>query len=332
MKAERPPQQEGAKRVWPAVVLLAILLMALLQWVLHELFMKLPMLQYHLIAAVLTAAVLSVAAVLYVKWRQTAVTAHEALCQLRALETLRDDLMAMLVHDLKNPLTSSLMASKMLLTRSSNLPQGERDLLDMAIRSQVRLVSMIEDLLDVARAEQGKMPMTLSDVDLATVIDEALSEAAFPAEQAGVHLCATTGPCAPVPADAEKLHRVVANLVGNAIKFTPRDGSVAVTLSCMDSEATVSVHDTGLGLPAGSHERIFDKFMQVSADGPRLSVGLGLTFCKYAIEAHGGRIWVDSVPGEGSTFSFSLPLAAKPTPGGVQSFHVGRDLGAVVRR
>lgn len=209
--------------------------------------------------------------------------AHEALQQLRVSEAMRDDLTAMLVHDLKNPLTSSLIGSRMLLTRSANLPEQERGMLEMAVRSQVRLVSMIEDLLDVARAEEGKLPVNLVENGLMPIIESAVDEAQLPAQLAKVHLSADLGGCPPVLSDAEKVRRVVANLVENAIKFTPEGGQIVVSLRCRDGEAQVSVKDTGQGLPPNSHEAIFDKFMQASSDGPRLSVGLGLTFCKLAI-------------------------------------------------
>ncbi|MHB8995903.1 MAG: sensor histidine kinase [Armatimonadota bacterium] len=299
-------------RLWPAVVVLAVIAMVLLQWLLHEFFMRLPMLQYHLVSALVNAVVVSVTAILYIQWRRTAVTAHEALRQLRASEALRDDLTSMLVHDFKNPLTVSLMWSKMLLERSQTLTAAERDMLHMAVRAQKRLVSMVEDLLDVARAEEGMLPIKLGENDLAEIIQNAASEAALPVEQAGVQLSVELAACPPVISDADKLRRVVDNLLTNAIKFTPKGGRVSVSLNCTDTDAVVSVRDTGQGFPLGSHERIFDKFTQGSSDGPRLSVGLGLTFCKFAIEAQGGRIWAESTPGKGSTFTFSLPLTRQP--------------------
>lgn len=308
-------------RLWVSVTLLALLCMALLQGALHEFFMRLPMLEYHLVSAVLTAIVVAVAAILYVQWRCTALTAREALRRLRASEALRDDLTSMLVHDLKNPLAGALLVSKMLLARSQGLDDQERGMLGMAVRSQERLISMIEDLLDVARAEAGKLPVNFTDSDLADVIESALSEAAPSAEQAGVHLSKEIGACPTVPSDADKVHRVMGNLLSNAIKYTPQGGTVTVSLRCTAEEALVSVEDTGQGIPAGFHERIFDKFEQASVERARLSVGLGLTFCKFAIEAQGGRIWTESTPGEGSTFTFSLPLArsqhSPAQPGGV---------------
>jgi signal transduction histidine kinase len=302
----------STRRLWPGVIVLSAIVMVLLQWLLHEFFMRLPMLQYHLISGGLNAVVVSVTAILYVQWRSTAVTAQEALSRLRASEALRDDLTSMLVHDLKNPLTISLMSSKMLLDRSQTLVAQDRDMLTMAVRSQKRLVSMIEDLLDIARAEEQKLPIILGDSDLSEIITSALAEAELPAQQAGIRLTAELAQCPTLTSDSEKLRRVVDNLLTNAIKFTPAGGQVTASLSCTQTEVLVSVKDTGQGLPAGSHERIFDKFAQASGGGPRLSVGLGLTFCKFAIEALGGRIWAESKAGDGSTFRFSLPL----TPGG----------------
>jgi len=293
-------------------VVLAVAAMLVVQGVMHAFFMRLPMLQYHLVTAALNAAVVVVAAVLYVKWRHAALRAQEALRQLQASEALRADLTSMLVHDLKNPLTGSLAASQMLLAHGQDLSDTARDFLDMAIRGQKRLVSMIEDLLDTARAEEGKLPLNLADNDLAPIIEQAVAEVALSAAQAEVHLITQFAPCAPVPSDADKVRRIVGNLLSNAIKFSPRGSSITVSLNCTPEQAVVAVQDTGPGVPLELQERIFDKFAQVeaAAGGHRLSVGLGLTFCKLAVEAQGGRIWTESVPGEGSTFSFSLPLEA----------------------
>ncbi|MHB8995152.1 MAG: sensor histidine kinase [Armatimonadota bacterium] len=288
------------------IVLVAVVIIV---GVLHELFMMLPTLQYHLIVAILNAAALAFAVILYLKWRGAAVIAESALHRLRASEALRDDLTAMLVHDLKNPLITSLMASKSLLTRFGDLTEQQRARLEMAVESQERLISMIEDLLDVARAEEGELPLTLAENDLAPIIESVVAEAALPAQRAAIHLSSKLEACPAVLSDADKVRRVVANLVANATKFTPEGGEVVVSLRCREGEAQVTVRDTGQGLPPGSHEAVFDKFMQASTDAPRLSVGLGLTFCKLAIEAQGGRIWAESRPGEGSTFVFSLPLA-----------------------
>src|SRR5207244_9427419 len=110
----------------------------------------------------------------------------------------------------------------------------------------------------------------------------------------------------PLPADEEKLCRVLVNLLGNAVKFTPRHGIVTLIAVSRDNEVLFHVRDTGEGIPVDAFERIFEKFEQVESRraGRKMSSGLGLTFCKMAVEAHGGRIWVDSEVGKGSTFSF----------------------------
>lgn len=114
-------------------------------------------------------------------------------------------------------------------------------------------------------------------------------------------------------ADSEKIRRVVHNLLDNALKYTPRGGTVRASAAETEHEVLVAVRDSGEGIPEHLRERIFDKFAQAEAarEGRRLSVGLGLAFCRLALEAHGRRIWVDSVPGAGSTFTFALPSARK---------------------
>lgn len=307
-----PRRPHSGVRRWLGAVVLALVSMGLLQLAQHEFLMQLPMVWYHAVATVLNAIVVSVVVVLYRQWRASALQAEEALGRLRASEALREDMTHMLVHDLKTPLTASLVASQMLLQRGGVLGDAERELLSMAVRGQTRLTGMIEDLLDIARAEGEEMPLQLADNDLGPMIQAAVDEAALAAEEAEIKLAVDLEACPPVRSDAEKTRRVVANLLANAIKFTPRGGQVTVGLRSAAREALVTVRDNGEGIPEGLQERIFEKFAQAqaAAEGHRMSVGLGLSFCRLAVEAQGGRIWVESTVGKGSTFSFSLPLSA----------------------
>jgi len=271
---------------------------------------------YHAVATGLSAAVVTVTGVLYLRWRSSAIQAEDALSRLRASEALREDLTNMLIHDLKNPLAASLGGAQLLLLSGRSLSDTDRELLTMSIESQHRLVGMIGDLLDIARAEAGGMPLNLIDNDPGSVVWEAVDEARNAAGQANVELTVVAEACAAVRCDRDKLHRVVANLLANAIKYTPARGRVTVVVRASETEAVVTVKDTGPGIPQDQHDRIFGKFGQAEAfaGGHHMSVGLGLTFCKLAVEAHGGRIWVSSSPGEGSAFSFALPLLPRQVP------------------
>jgi signal transduction histidine kinase len=160
------------------------------------------------------------------------------------------------------------------------------------------------------------MPLALAPADLAEVVRQAVREAAPHLERDEREL-AESYPDQPLPVliDAGKLRRVVDNLLDNAVGYSPPAGRLRVTAECREGEALVSVSDEGPGIPPELHQHIFQKFGQADGTGPprRMSVGLGLTFARLAVEAHGGRIWVESAPGQGSTFTFALPLTAGKT-------------------
>jgi signal transduction histidine kinase len=237
--------------------------------------------------------------------------------RLRASEALREDLTNMLVHDLKNPLVAASMALQLYRRRrlaakdaSPQERQEQEQLLDVAGESNERLRRLIEDILDVARAEAGEMPLDREKVDLAEVVRQAVQGAA-PALERGDRALAEFYPVEPltVEIDAAKIRRVVDNLLDNALKYSPPEGHLQVRVEQRDARALVSVHDDGQGI-APEMQHIFDKFGQAEAAHSvrRMSFGLGLAFAKLAVEAHGGSIWVESEPEQGTTFTFSLPL------------------------
>jgi len=293
---------------------LAIGTMALLQLAQHRFFMQLPMLWYHVVAATLNGIVVTVAAGLFLRWRRSAHLAEQALASLRASEELREDMVNMLVHDLKNPLAASIGSLQVVVQRASAdaqpLSAVQERLLANALRGQLRLEGMIGDILEVARAEAGKMPLTLGNLDLCEVARNAAAEVRVTAEERGIHIHVDCQASPVIQADAQRVRRVLDNLLANALKFTPSGGQIAVSVAEGPVDARVSVQDTGHGVPAHLQECIFDRFGQGRAAraGQRTSVGLGLTFCKMAVEAHGGRIWVESAPERGTTFTFTLPL------------------------
>jgi signal transduction histidine kinase len=238
--------------------------------------------------------------------------------RLRVSEALRQDLTNMLVHDLKNPLVSASMALQIYQRRhqagADIGAQGEQDqeeLLRIVAESNERLRRLIEEILVVAQAEAREMPLSLEEVDLAEVVREAIREAVTRAERGERKLVASYPPePLSVTMDAAKIRRVVGNLLDNAAKYSSSPGHIRVQVAGQDAQALVSVHDDGQGIAPEMHQRIFDKFGQAEAvrEGRWMSVGLGLAFAKLAVEAHGGRIWVESSPGQGTTFTFALPL------------------------
>ncbi len=236
----------------------------------------------------------------------------ESYRRLRELERLRDDLTYMIVHDLRTPLTS-LLSGLQTVPLVGDLNPTQSEMLQIATDGGETLLGMINDLLDVEKMEQESVPLSLAPLSAAALIAQACSQVTLLADAESLTLTPEIAPDLPeLQGDEDKLRRTLVNLMGNAIKFTPRGGTVTVGVSCgSENELLFFVRDTGEGIPADALERIFEKFGQVEnrQAGRKMSTGLGLTFCKLAVEAHGGRIWAESAPGVGSVFFFTLPLA-----------------------
>ncbi len=238
--------------------------------------------------------------------------------RLQELEKLRDDLKNMIIHDLRTPLTSVISGMQM-LEIMGKLDEDQREMVDIALSGGEVLLGMINDLLDVEQMESGAMQLKIVNIDAAALITSATSQIASLASNKKLSLKQHIAPELPTfHGDEGKLRRVLVNLMGNAIKFTPPGGIVTTNVSLGESQTLLfSVSDTGEGIPAASFERIFEKFGQVQSrqSGGAMSTGLGLTFCKLAVQAHGGAIEVESTPGEGSTFSFTIPLESATVAG-----------------
>jgi signal transduction histidine kinase len=230
--------------------------------------------------------------------------------RLQELERLRDSLTDMIVHDLRTPLASFITGLQTMESLGA-LSELQRECLSLSLDGGQTLLSMINDLLDISRMEQGTVPIEYSMLTIESVVKTALRQVTQLADDKNITLdYEITTTFSTLLADEEKLCRILVNLLGNSIKFTPDRGSVHVDVSESGSDVRFGVRDTGEGIPAEAFERIFEKFGQVESRlaGRKMSTGLGLTFCKMAVEAHGGHIWVESRPGQGSTFFFTLPL------------------------
>lgn len=224
----------------------------------------------------------------------------------RLLERLREDLTNTMVHDLRNPLTA-ISGSLELLESGSPTPR-QAEILRMARSSTDRMLRLVNAILDVSRLESGRMPLDRQRLELREVVAETISMLAPLAGERGLVLEARLDGAPAALADAGLVARVFDNLVGNALKFTPRGGVVRVA-AAPDGRGmlVVAVADSGPGIPADIRGRLFQKFVTGRQTGS--GSGLGLAFCRLAVEAHGGRIWVESAPQKGATFSFTLPLA-----------------------
>jgi two-component system sensor histidine kinase/response regulator len=229
--------------------------------------------------------------------------------RLQEAEKLRDDFRNMIVHDLRTPLTA-VIAGVDMLGRQNGLDDLQREMIAIVAGGSRTLLEMINDLLDVEKMEAGMMALRYESLSAATLVSKAVGEIRSLAEANETALVTVVEEgLGHFPGDANKLGRTLVNLIANAIRFTPR-GTVTITAGVDDGpNVRFAVSDTGRGIPADAFERIFEKFGQVDATS-RVGTGLGLAFCKLAVEAHGGRITVQSTPGAGSTFSFTVPLVA----------------------
>ena len=229
--------------------------------------------------------------------------------KLQELEQMRDGLVHMLVHDLRTPLTGVSVYLQLAQDRLAELDGSDPELtqnLQAMAESVDRLSGMVSDVLDVSRLESNAMPLQPVELDLRGLAAEAVKSLGH-CDHAVVIQGDGTGPV-PAKVDPDLMRRVIANLVGNALKFSPRGGEVRVDVVGAASGVELRVSDQGRGIPPEYHQRIFEKFGQANGGATKVrSSGLGLTFCKLAVEAHGGTIGVESEEGAGSTFWIRLP-------------------------
>jgi signal transduction histidine kinase len=234
--------------------------------------------------------------------------------KLRNLEKLRDDLMKMIVHDLKTPLTSIVATLEMLDDGDFGpVTSAQRQAVSDCTGRADELLKLIEDLLEVARLEETTLQITRAPLAPATFLREVLDEWALRFRQASAKATLDVAPGTPaVEADRSLLQRVVANLLQNAIAHSNKPITLRISARPHDEGVLFTVADDGPGIPPEYHDVIFRKFERVRSPGLAHGSGLGLAFCKLAVEAHGGRIWVQSRPGEGAQFHFTIPVRAQP--------------------
>lgn len=232
-----------------------------------------------------------------------------------ALQQLQEDMTHMLVHDLRAPL-AVLQGS--LSSIPNFLEQGKLDvvqkLTDVSQRGVQRLLSLVSDILDIARLESGNLPLNPSWVDVRRLLSEIAEQIAPLANQGQVEILVSAPAGLPrIYVDAALIGRTLSNLVDNALKFTPSGGRVTLWSAPPPDDVGamlwIGVSDSGPGIPPEKQQLLFEKFQQLNTPGvKRAGSGLGLHYCKLAVEAHGGKIWVESEPEQGSTFVIQLPL------------------------
>jgi signal transduction histidine kinase len=222
----------------------------------------------------------------------------------------REELVAVVSHDLKAPLATISMTTDVLLLELAPPPGSDvRRSLERIGRSADRMTRLIHDLLDLARLEGGKLSIEPRPHEVAGLLNDVMEHLRGEAAAKGLVLEHQVAPGAETArCDRERIIQVLANLVSNAIKFTPAQGQICLRSERAGAEVVLSVHDTGPGIPEEQRAHLFDRFWQAQ-ETAGLGTGLGLSIVKGLVELHGGRIWVASAPGAGSTFSFTLPAA-----------------------
>ncbi len=220
----------------------------------------------------------------------------------------RDEVLGVVSHDLRNPISAIAMCARVLQENPPNDPVERRELLGTIRESTEWVNRLIQDLLDVANIERGRLSLELRPQDPAQIALQARHMFEIEASQSGITLDIDVPTNLPlVTADGARIVQVLSNLLRNAIKFTPNGGRIVIAVKPGDSGVVFSVRDSGAGIPVANQGRVFDRYWQ-SSDGSRArGTGLGLSIAKGIVEAHGGGIWLQSSPGQGSTFSFSVP-------------------------
>jgi signal transduction histidine kinase len=227
------------------------------------------------------------------------------------LAQAREDVLGVVAHDLRNPLNLIQMTAELMI--DEELPLARRkELLGIGMRAAKQMNRLIEDLLDTVRLQAGRLSLDIEIVAVETIFRQAEETFRPLAEKRQLRFDTTLEDGAAVRADPTRVAQIVGNLIGNAIKFTPEHGWVRLQAMREDTQVEFQVIDDGPGIPADSMAHLFDSFWQARLSDRR-GVGLGLTIAKGIVEAHGGRMWVESTVGTGSTFHFTLPAAGDPT-------------------
>ena len=236
----------------------------------------------------------------------------------KSLDKLKSDFVAVVSHEIRTPLTSVKGAVELLGDPAyfKNTEQQQK-LLAIAHANSDRLLVLINDILDFSKLESSSLPMNLERQQLEPVVQEAAHSMRTQLEERGIQLSVELPPELPdLHIDAGRVTQVITNLLSNAIKFSPQGGAIHISAALWEGAVRVSVRDHGEGIAPQNLPKLFRKFSQIDPSATRRAggAGLGLVICKGIVEQHGGRIWVESAPGEGSIFHFTLPLEERTAP------------------
>ena len=233
--------------------------------------------------------------------------------KLKELDRLKNDFVSMVSHELKTPLTAMKTSSEFMKETECD-PEVKEEMLDLIIRNIDRQSRMVDDLLDISRIESGRMKFNPEDVNIREIVETSLQTVEKQAKDKGINIkVGYPQESLTIRTDKDKLIRVFVNLLTNAIKFTPHEGDVEISVTDTGDNIQASIKDNGIGIPPEKRDKIFDKFYQVDSTATRKAggTGLGLAIIKGIIDGQGGNIFVESENGKGSTFTFRLPKELK---------------------
>ncbi|MGZ4371367.1 MAG: sensor histidine kinase [Gaiellaceae bacterium] len=232
--------------------------------------------------------------------------------RLREVDGLKDDLIALVSHELRTPLTSIVGYLELVQEDEDELKEEHRNHLEVVQRNAHRLLSLVSDLLFAAQVQAGRVTLEKDLVSIPELLDQAVAAALPAAENSHIEMTVHVRDDAEVIGDRQRLAQVVDNLLSNALKFTPPNGSIGISVIARDDTVVIEVEDSGIGISAADQKRLFTRFFRSEA-ALRMAIkgpGLGLSIVKAIVEGHGGEITVESAEGKGATFRVVLPLAA----------------------
>lgn len=233
------------------------------------------------------------------------------------LHDIKNRFLGMAAHDLRNPINGIRGFSQMLIDGVlGTLTVEQHNVMRTIHDASADMLQLVNDLLDVSVIESGKLELDLAPASLQNMVEERLSFATLAAGVKNIRINTHFAPISLVLADVRRMAQVIDNLLSNATKYSPPDSEINVNIGVHDEQAVVSVRDSGPGILPDEQNQIFDSFQRLSArpTGGEPSTGLGLTIVRRIVMAHGGKVWIDSAPGQGSTFHVSLPFAIDGAP------------------
>lgn len=231
------------------------------------------------------------------------------ITKIRQLEIIRQDFVSNVSHELRTPLASLKLIAETLLEGALNEPKVAKSFLESMDNEIENLIQLVEELLELSRIESGQVPLEKKWVNPYLLVNHAYERMLLMAERKGLKLRTEVQNNMPdIYVDPTRMEQALINLVHNAIKFTEPGGKIEIRAEKGENEVIIHVEDTGIGIPPKDLERIFERFYKTDRSRTEDGTGLGLSISKHLVEAHNGRIWVESQPGFGSKFSFSIPI------------------------